>query len=123
MEEARLEEVKRRSRRKHDAQLKGRVVAECAAPGASVAGVALAYGLNANLVHRWRRLAEGREIVQRPERHDAQQFVSLPIAPLAGSAMPGDICIELRRGATSVSVKWPASAASECAVWLRELLR
>ena len=117
-----MEEVKVRERRKHDAQLKARVVAECAAPGASVAGVALEYGLNANLVHRWRRLAEGREIVQRPERH-VEQFVSLPIAAASGSPMPGDICIELSRGATSVSVKWPASAASECAVWLRELLR
>ena len=106
-----MEVVKRRSRRKHDAQLKARVVAECAVPGASVA---------ANLVHRWRRIAEGQEIVVRSHRH-TEQFVSLPIAAVAGSALPGDICIELRRGATSV--KWPGSAASECAVWLRELLR
>jgi hypothetical protein len=34
-----------------------------------------------------------------------------------------DIRIELQRGATTVTVTWPASAASECAAWMRELLR
>ena len=34
-----------------------------------------------------------------------------------------DIRIELQRGCTAVTVTWPASAASECAAWMRELLR
>jgi hypothetical protein len=34
-----------------------------------------------------------------------------------------DIRIELRRGATSITVNWPAQAAAECAAWMRELLR
>lgn len=34
-----------------------------------------------------------------------------------------DIRIEIQRGATTVNVTWPASAASDCAQWLRELLR
>ena len=59
-------EGKRVARRKHDAGLKARVVAQCSAPGASVARVALENGLNANLVHRWLRIAEGRERVGRP---------------------------------------------------------
>jgi hypothetical protein len=44
--------------------------------------------------------------------------VTLPVA-----APPADIRIELRRGTTAVSLSWPCSAASECAAWLRELLR
>lgn len=40
------------SHRRHDADLKRQVIAACAAPGASVAQVALSYGLNANLVHK-----------------------------------------------------------------------
>jgi transposase len=44
-----------RARRVHDAQMKSRVLAECRLPGASVAAVALAHGLNANVVHKWRR--------------------------------------------------------------------
>jgi transposase len=34
-----------------------------------------------------------------------------------------DIRIELKRGATSVSINWPADCAAECAAWLRELLK
>lgn len=33
------------------------MVAQCNEPGASVAKVALAHGINANVVHRWRQLA------------------------------------------------------------------
>lgn len=49
------EDAKRRTRRRHEAGLKQRVLAECAVAGASVAKVAMAHGLNANLVHKWRR--------------------------------------------------------------------
>ena len=37
-------------RRKHSAELKARVLSECREPRASIAAVALAHGLNANLV-------------------------------------------------------------------------
>lgn len=39
-------------RRLYSPELKDQVVAECSAQGASVAGVALAHGFNANIVHR-----------------------------------------------------------------------
>jgi len=41
-------------RRVHSAQLKTAVLAACNEPGASIAAVALANGLNANLVRKWR---------------------------------------------------------------------
>lgn len=41
-------------RRRHGAELKTNVLAACDEPGASIAGVALAHGLNANLVRKWR---------------------------------------------------------------------
>lgn len=41
-------------RRRHDAEFKARVLAACNAPGASISAVALAHGLNANLVRKWR---------------------------------------------------------------------
>lgn len=117
-----MELTKHVARRKHDAELKAQVVAECAAPGASVARVALAHGLNANLVHRWRRLAEGRELGRHVVRQ-GEEFVALPIAAAAAACTPEAIRVELRRGPTSINVTWPSSAASECAMWLRELLR
>ena len=44
-------------RRRYSAELKAQVLSQCAQPGASVAGVALSHGINANIVHKWRRLA------------------------------------------------------------------
>ncbi len=52
-----MEENKSWSRRPHSAELKLRVLSECAAPGASIARIAQAHGLNANLVHKWRHKA------------------------------------------------------------------
>lgn len=43
----------RRRRRRHSDEFKARVVAQCRQPGVSIAGVALANGLNANLLRRW----------------------------------------------------------------------
>ena len=43
------------TRRRHGDELKAKVLAECEEPGASVAAVAQSHGLNANLVHKWRR--------------------------------------------------------------------
>jgi transposase len=45
----------KRVRRRHSAEFKQQVLAECDRPGAAVAAVALSHGVNANLVHKWRR--------------------------------------------------------------------
>lgn len=42
-------------RRFYSPELKAQVVAQCRADGASIAAVALAHGINANIVHRWLR--------------------------------------------------------------------
>jgi transposase len=90
-------------------------------PGASVAQVALAHGLNANLVHKWRRKAGGGDGVGALVR-EASAFVAVKLAPNTAAATR-DIGIELRRGAVAVNVSWPLAAAAECAGWLRELLK
>lgn len=40
-------------RRRHAAEFKAAVIAECQQPGVSVASVSLAHGLNVNLVRKW----------------------------------------------------------------------
>lgn len=42
-------------RRHHEKSFKAELVEQCMAPGASVAAVALAGGINANLLFKWRR--------------------------------------------------------------------
>ena len=43
------------SRRQHEKSFKADLVEQCMVPGASVAAVALAGGINANLLFKWRR--------------------------------------------------------------------
>ena len=48
---------------------------------------------------------------------------SLPVQLAAHAISQPEIRIELRRGATTVNVRWPSSASAACAAWLREILR
>ena len=116
-----MADFKRAPRRRHSDELKARVLSECAQPGASVARVAQAHGLNANLIHKWRRRgACSRGTVA--TLHQAAGFVPLALAASPVSA-GSDIRIELRRGAIAVNVSWPVASAAHCAVWMRELLK
>ena len=121
-------------RRRHSAQLKALVLEQCAAPGASVAKVVMSHGLNANIVHGWRKLArahDGAAVVATPSpavlpakpAASMPQFVPVSMAPTPPPSAPADIQIELRRGATAMKITWPIAAAADCAAWMRELLR
>jgi hypothetical protein len=59
-----------------------------------------------------------------PKAREAKTvFVPVSLPPPVQPAHAPDVRIELRRGPIAVAVTWPASAASDCAVWMRELLR
>jgi transposase len=116
----------RRRRRRHSTAFKAEAVGACQQPGVSVAAVALARGINANLLRRWVKAAERRNapIAIRPTLatlETAESFV--PIAVPAAREAAAPIRIELRRKGRSVSIEWPATAAQECALLLRELMR
>lgn len=111
---------------------KADAVAACAQPGMSMAAVAMAHGINANLLRRWVHEAQlkPRSEVVRANVVDgtkAQEpktvFVPVSLPTPTPAPQAPDIRIELRRGPTMVMVTWPAGAASDCAVWMRELLR
>ncbi len=119
----------RRRRRMHSDEFKANAVASCRATGVSVAAVALANGINANLLRRWVREAETGGGASKPAMLPAPKSVArtasaafVPMQLPAPSAAPA-IRIELRRGATSITMSWPSEAADSCAAWMRELLR
>jgi hypothetical protein len=96
-------------------------------PGVSMAAVAMAHGVNANLLRCWVRAVEdkpgfGAAAVPAMTTPSAlpPSFVPVQIPPIPAAP---DIRIELRRGAMSISVTWPAAAAAECGSWMREVLR
>lgn len=130
----------RSQRRVHGAEFKTQVLAECQAPGASVAAIALAHGLNVNLVRKWlvgrgikrAGLAAPRTVASMPAAGTkptaaALQFIPVALAPEAAAtdhataSAPSDIQVELNRGSIRLSVRWPSTQAHSCAAWLREL--
>lgn len=113
---------KKRIRRNHSPELKAQILAECGRPGASVAKIAMTHGINANLVHIWRKLARESEVAE-PE--PVARF--LPIAVDSEHAreakQDGHVEIELCRAGLVMKLQWPLSAADQLSAWTRELLR
>jgi transposase len=112
-------ENSRKRRRRYDAALKAQIVAECDEPGASVAKVAMAHGINANIVHGWRKLARQSAATDAPAR-----FVPVTVEPAGREPVDErSIEVELRRGSITIKLSWPMSAAMDLSAWMRELLR
>ena len=121
---------RRRRRRVHSDEFKANAVAACQQTGVSIAAVAMANGINANLLRRWVQDNEnGRDC--KPAKALPAPKAAATKAPLAFVPMQlpapvptaSDIRIEVRRGPMSVIVSWPSAAAAECASWMRGLLR
>ena len=115
-----------RRRGRYSDEFKRKVIAACEQPGVSTAAVALANGLNANLLRRWisqSRLPEQPSSAKRAKTVAVQaqtQFVPLE---LAAHGAPAHIQIELRHGCAVVRVQWPLTGAGQCAAWMREVLK
>jgi transposase len=128
----------------HSAEFKAQVLVECEEPGASVAAIALAHGLNVNLLRKWLvgrgikrtglcapRTVCSEQVSAAAPAATALQFVPVELAqaPAAGdeevtqipTAPAKDIHIELTRAGTQLSVRWPSTPTASCADWLREL--
>lgn len=127
-------------RRVHSAEFKAQVLEECLQPGASVAAVALAHGLNVNLVRKWlvgRGLKRTGLVAARQAAAAAPSMQFVPVELTAAGVVEPvavddaaqqrsvlaeePIHIELRRGSAQLTVRWPSSQAAACAAWLSEL--
>jgi len=131
----------KRSWRRHSAEFKARVIEMARQPGTSLAAVALANGLNANMLRRWvhEEAAGGgtsktattgvgpalASFVQLPMREPVTHPVPdarpvQPAIPAAVAQQPADIALEIHRGGTTVRAKLPMDDRN--AAWLREVL-
>jgi len=121
----------KRNWRRHSDAFKAQVIALARQPHTSVAAVALANGLNANMLRRWVREAQAPSPLPPTAK---PQFVQLPMPSIpthpAAAAQPGAASmnapadrafVEVHRGATAVYVTLPSGANS--AAWVREVLR
>ena len=117
-----------RRRGRYSDEFKSQVIAACLAPGVSTAAIALANGLNANMLRRW--------VVESSQGRNSQlsTIAKPPLTALANSdfipvkfdpspsAQVADIRIELQHANTAIQIHWPMAASSQCAQWLREVL-
>lgn len=93
-----------------------------------MAAVALANGLNANMLRKWVAEADSNPqgvapVDHKPSVNPSPAFVPLALAAPQAPPDGGDIRIEVRRAGTTVSICWPSTSSETCAAWLRELLR
>lgn len=112
----------RRTRRRHDPEFKAQVIAACLQPGVSVAAIALANGLNANMLRKWVRDRQvessgGPATAERATPSSA--MVAVTVAPNVPAA---EIRVDVRRGGTTIQMAWPVDAVVSLGTCLRELL-
>ncbi len=125
-----------RGRRRYTKEFKAELVAQCRGLGVSMSRVAMAHGINANLLRRWVVEATGQTLG--PATSDASSLdtasssaaerqvaaTSPMFVPVnVNSALRSDVLIEIARGDIHVKVNWPVDASAVSAAWLRELLR
>ena len=93
----------------------------------SVAAIALARGLNANMLRDWVRKAErsGRPIAIQPTAPMVSMGTAEGFLPVALPSATPEVAIrvEVRRKDRSVSIEWPVCAARECALLLQGLMK
>ena len=118
--------VFKRPRQSYSKSFKAELVAACQQPGASVAAIAMANQLNANLLRRWIKLHVARQAVQTSGSKalvkPAPALGPVAVQPEAEVAV-GDFRCEIRHRQAVIQVTWPVDQASACAQWLRELLQ
>ncbi|WP_080407657.1 IS66-like element accessory protein TnpA [Burkholderia ubonensis] len=124
--EAILEAVEPTRRRRHSKEFKEKVIRAAMQPNVSIAAVALHYRLNANLLRRWVAAREEQDAASEARQSLSMppaEFIPLQLEAPGAAAVPTEIQIEVRRGAATVTVRWPLCAAADCAAWLQGWLR
>lgn len=120
---------KRRWRR-HSEEFKARVIELARQPNTSVAAVALANGLNANMLRSWVRDSEGTDKVGKDSGASRDSgspaFVQLPMhtPPSLPTGSPEQaaarVDVEIHRNGTTLLANLPLDSRS--AAWLREVM-
>lgn len=110
-----IKRITMRQRHSYPKPFKAQVVQECLQPGASVSGVALSHGINANVVRKWLPLYRNQPPATLPA------FVPLKTEPKRQPEAA--VIIELPLGQQMLTVKWPVSDPEGCARFVRGLAR
>ena len=116
-------------RRTYTTEFRQGLVAQCQ-PGVSVSRIALAHGINANLLRKWidryrNQLPVPVALEREPAKLVAVQ-VELPAKPKTdadAAACSETIEISLTKRTTHINIRWPGNQAQACATWLSAWLK
>ncbi len=111
-------------RRTYTTEFRQGLVAQCQ-PGVSVSRIALAHGINANLLRKWidrYRNQLPAAVAAEPSKLVAVQ-VELPVKVQAEAACSETIEISLTKRTTHINIRWPGNQAQACATWLSAWLK
>jgi transposase len=116
----------RRRRQSYSADFRAQVVQACQGSAVSIASLALANGMNAELLRRWvnereRSSALQSVMTQRTVQTMAGQFVPVALSRPDNELEP--IRIEIRKGSVSIAMSLAAALVKESGALLRELLK
>ena len=121
-----------RQRRRYSAEFRAGAIEACK-PGISMAAVALANRLNANMLRKWVNEARLATASLPPVSMQANKPLPMPPAlgfvalrlpePAPRAERLPNILLEVQRADLTIKVTWPGALASECSAWLREWLR
>jgi transposase len=107
-------------RRKYTPEFKAKLVLASQQPNVSIAGIAQQYGINANLVHKWRHAAKQANQVQ---SMSVPAFVpvqsSSAITPQNTEATT--VAFEVLLQGAVCKINWPLSHIRDAAAWLKAL--
>ncbi|WP_095064608.1 transposase [Pseudomonas sp. Irchel s3f19] len=102
-----------RQRSSYPKSFKAQVVQECLQPGATISGVAISHGINANVIRKWIPLYRDQPPAVLPA------FIPVKSAPKR--QREASAVIDLPFGDESITVKWPTSDPEGCARFIRGL--
>lgn len=110
----------RRRRRQHTPEFKQGLVALCQ-PGVSTSAVALAHGINTNLLRRWIKQfpdVQSSHAITAPEK-----LVPVKVDLPADTTVSDAIEISIQKNSTRISIRWPGGQAKACSQWLTDLFK
>ena len=113
-------------RRTHSSEFKAQVLAACQQPGASIAAVSLAHGLNSNVVHKWlagigmKRFGQGLPAKSEPAPVAPLQFLPVGLAANGHdrNSCAQDIRLDLDLGALQIKLHCAHGAGASVATLL-----
>ena len=108
--------VAKHPRRRYSTEFKYQILEACHQPNTSIAQVAREHGLNANLIHNWKRALKTSSDVT-----VQSAFIPLPMGMETASKTTTSLLIELPSSQGKMTVHWPTTELAQLTTFLKAM--